>query len=137
MNNGQVVITLFSTSVPTTAKVKTDIARIKRILDGKRVLYAEVRSATITIPCFGSAQGLLSCLQLHFPACFIGNDWNDVRCSQGQLSSCCPFLKPEQVDLTRAPEYLPAMLAGSDGSRTLPQLHVNGKVNYCSLHMSI
>lgn len=35
-------ITLYSTSVPITLKLKNDIARIKRILDAKRTDYEEV-----------------------------------------------------------------------------------------------
>lgn len=39
------LVMFFSTSVPTTAKVKADIARIRRILDGKQVAYVEVRAS--------------------------------------------------------------------------------------------
>lgn len=36
-------VVLYSTSVPTLPKVRNDIATIKRILEGKRVQYEEVR----------------------------------------------------------------------------------------------
>jgi hypothetical protein len=36
-------VVLYSTSVPTLPKVRSDIATIKRILDAKRVQYEEVR----------------------------------------------------------------------------------------------
>ena len=36
------VVVLFSTSVAVQAKTQADIARIKRILDAKRVAYEEV-----------------------------------------------------------------------------------------------
>lgn len=42
--SGPPQVVLYSTTTPALAKVKADIARIKRILDNKRVAYEEVRA---------------------------------------------------------------------------------------------
>ncbi|KAL4422326.1 hypothetical protein ABPG75_008523 [Micractinium tetrahymenae] len=65
-------VVLFSTSCAPTAKGKSDINRIKCLLDAKRVQY-------------------------------------------------------DEIDLAMEPQRREAMLAGSDGLRSIPQLHVNGR----------
>ncbi|KAI8472429.1 MAG: hypothetical protein J3K34DRAFT_467398 [Monoraphidium minutum] len=40
------VVVLYSTTTPALAKVKADIARMKRILDNKRIHYEEVDLAS-------------------------------------------------------------------------------------------
>jgi hypothetical protein len=42
--SGQPNVVLYSTTTPALAKVKADIARMKRILDNKRIAYEEVRA---------------------------------------------------------------------------------------------
>lgn len=73
MSSSPPPVVLYSTTTPALAKVKADIARIKRILDNKRVSY-------------------------------------------------------EEVDLASTPGRRAEMLAGSDDLKTIPQLHVNGRL---------
>lgn len=95
-------VVLYCTSVATTLKTKTDITKIKHILDAKRVQYEEVRAAD-------------ACEALDQFA----NVWG------GQPRAANPLL---QVDLTQQPGRREGMLADSGGVKALPQLHIDGKL---------
>jgi len=129
MQSSAPVVVLYSTTTPALAKVKADIARIKRILDNKRVAYEEVRACRglrwlrmgvatqqhvvlFPTPCHALAPPRAACMALPQRAACTGRATYSA-----------------QVDLASAPGRRAEMLAGSDDLKTIPQLHVNGRVS--------
>jgi hypothetical protein len=101
-------VVLYSTTTPALAKVKADIARLRRILDNKRVQYEEVGGKRVE-----GERG--------------AQPWARRAALRARV------LPALQVDLASTPARRADMLAGSDGLKTIPQLHVNGRVRAAAL----
>lgn len=94
-------IVFFTTSFPVTVKAKSDITRIRQLLNAKHVEYEEVRCGRFDI--------FQLSIKVHLR----------IKC---YLFASCRV----QVDLIEQPGRKQEMIEASDGNTTIPQLHVNG-----------
>ena len=94
-------IVFFTTSFPVTVKAKSDITRIRQLLNAKHVEYEEVCCWRFGI------------FQLSFTAHLRIKCWSSAS---GRV----------QVDLIEQPGRKQEMIEASDGNTKIPQLHVNG-----------
>lgn len=100
-------VTLYTSTTPSSAKQRTECSRLKQLLDAKKVVHIEVREGCERVSHLFFFFFLPSRLRFFFT----------------------PLPTLAQVDLASEDSTARlAMLAGSDGVDTIPQLHVNGKV---------
>lgn len=111
-------IIFFTTSCPSTLKVRGDIERITQILNAKRIPYEEVRHTKIQAS------------PRHLPILHAIVEYRGVS-----SVTCTPaLLQPSyvlvtmlaQIDLNMYPERRRELLLFNDGVTALPQLRVNG-----------
>ncbi len=128
------VVVLYSTTTPALAKVKADIARIKRILDNKRVAYEEVRCGPN--PVVDSRRRFDASPAVSSPRTPPRQRTADgEQHAQPSQSLQTPRSTFCQVDLASAPGRRAEMLKGSDDVKIIPQLHVNGRVRAACMRL--
>lgn len=100
-------VILYSTTFAATLKTRSDITKIKHILDSKKIPYDDARVSFC-----------VHCLIQH---CLLKEV---VMINGGNLIAAVFLL---QVDLSEEPHRRVDMLKYSDNNHTLPQLHVNNR----------
>lgn len=125
-------IVLYATGCPATLKTKTDITKVRHILDAKRVQYEEVRSV---LGCTGSSKSCGRTADQHTQPMHKEGHHHCWHLSHSPRSWAAPATPcPDggarplpQVDLWLDPHRRAEMLRNSDGVTKLPQLHVDSK----------